>query len=62
MHPSFMLAFVMAQHVRLGQDSVGRTLPVGPLQQMLEDIFFVPRAGTSRGTLNLMGLIAGRFQ
>jgi len=62
MHPSFMLAFVMAQHVRLGQNSVGSSFPVGPLQQMLQDIFFVPRAGTSRGVLNLMGLIAQRFQ
>ena len=62
MHPSFMLAFVMAQHVRLGQNSVSSSFPVGPLQQMLQDIIFVPRAGTSRGVLNLMGLIAQRFQ
>jgi alpha-tubulin suppressor-like RCC1 family protein len=62
LHPRFALAFVMAQHAHLGQYSASHTFPVGPLQQMLQNIFFVPRAGTSRGILNLMGLIAQRFQ
>jgi len=62
MHPRFMLAFVMAQHMSLGQNSVSQAFPVGPLQQMLEDMFFVPRAGTSRSILNIMGLIAQQFR
>ena len=56
-----MLAFLMTQHVRLGQNSLWHTFPVELLQEMLEDKF-VPRAGTSRGIRNLMGLLEGPLQ